>query len=153
MKPYLNLPVLAGLLVLLVVVAPSVNAFEISGTYTEEGQKWLNEHWGENITIGQLEQIAYTQENLDLIKANVDPKLLKQVWSQPYYWGERYPPKEVTPGPKIFDENDQYVPDPTGKLYAGIMSGEIVSIRSGMVIDADSRTCNASTWVSSHHYP
>jgi len=153
MKPHLNFAALAGLLVLLAVAAPSVSAFEISGTYTEEGQKWLNEHWGENITLGQLAKIAYTPEDYEKIRENVDPDLLKDVWSHPYYWGDRYPPKEITSGPKIFDENDQYVPDPTGELYTGIMNGGIVSIRSGMVTDAEGRTCNASTWTSLHYCP
>ena len=81
-----TLAMLAGLMVLLVFVAPSVSAFEISGTYTEEGQKWLNEHWGEEITLGELAKIAYTEENYEKTKANVDAKLLEHVWSQPYYW-------------------------------------------------------------------
>jgi len=49
MNGSLKLSTLAGLMVLLVLVVPSVSAFEISGMYTEEGQKWLNEHWGEKI--------------------------------------------------------------------------------------------------------
>jgi hypothetical protein len=153
MKPYLNITILAVLLVLLVFVVPFVGAFEISGTYTEEGQKWLNDHWGENITLGQLAKIAYAPEDFEKIKENVDPNLLKDVWSHPYYWGDRYPPKEITPGPAIFDANDQYVPDPTGELYAGIMDGRIVSIQSGTVTDTSGLTCNVSTWTSLHYCP
>jgi len=92
MKRSLKFSLLAGLLVLLVFVVPSVGAFEISGMYTEEGQKWLNDHWGENITLGDVARIAYTSENLEKIKENVDPALLEKVWSQPYYWGDQYPP-------------------------------------------------------------
>ncbi|MDO9539898.1 MAG: hypothetical protein Q7J09_07855 [Methanocalculus sp.] len=132
-----KLAMLAGLMVLLVFVAPSVSAFEISGTYTEEGQKWLNEHWGEEITLGELAKIAYTEENYEKIKANVDAKLLEDVWSQPYFWGDRYPPEVVTPGPKIFDENSQPVDDPDGSILAGIMDGSIKSLRSGIVVTAD----------------
>lgn len=129
--------VLAGLLVLLVFVVPSVSAFEISGMYTEEGQKWLNEHWGEDITIGQLEQIAYSKENLEKIEANIPKEQLEKIRSEPYHWGERYPPKVVTPGPKIFDENSQLVADPDGSILKGILSGEIKSLRSGIIVDAD----------------
>ena len=132
-----TLSMLAGLMVLLVFVAPSVSAFEISGTYTEEGMKWLNEHWGEELTRGELAKIAYTEENYEKIKANVDPKLLEEIWSQPYFWGDRYPPEVVTPGPKIFDENSQPVDDPDGSILAGIMDGSIQSIRSGIVVTAD----------------
>ncbi|MFA5332001.1 MAG: hypothetical protein WC342_06450 [Methanoregula sp.] len=88
MKKY---AVLCGMIILVFFFIPAAMAFEISGMYTEEGQKWLNDHWGENITIGQLEQIAYEPEVIEQIKANVDPKLLEQIWSQPYYWGSRYP--------------------------------------------------------------
>ncbi|MDO9327060.1 MAG: hypothetical protein Q7T80_19095 [Methanoregula sp.] len=128
--------VLAGLIVLLIFIVPSVSAFEISGMYTDEGQKWLNEHWGEDITIGQLEQIAYSRENLEKIEANVPKKQLEKIRSEPYHWGERYPPKVVTPGPKIFDENSQLVADPDGSILAGIMSGKIKSLRSGIIVGA-----------------
>lgn len=123
-------------MVLLVLVVPSVSAFEISGMYTEEGQKWLNEHWGEDITLGQLEQIAYSKEDLAKIEANVDSKLLEKVRSQPYFWGERYPPREVTPGSKIFDENNQLVEDPDGSILAGILSGNSKAPLSGIIADA-----------------
>lgn len=66
-------------------------AFEISGMYTEDGQRWLNEHWGENITIGQVEQIAYEPEVLEQIRANVPKEQLEEIWSQPYHWGSRHP--------------------------------------------------------------
>jgi hypothetical protein len=79
------------LIVVLMFFSPAVTAFEISGMYTEEGQKWLNDHWGENITIGDLARIAYTSENYEKIKENVDPLLLEEVWSQPYYWGSNEP--------------------------------------------------------------
>jgi len=137
MNRSLKISMLAGLLVLLVFVVPSVGAFEISGTYTEEGQKWLNEHWGANITLGDLAKIAYTPENYEKIKENVDPKLLERVWSQPYKWGERYPPKVITPGPKIFDENDQPVSDPDGTILAGILSGNLKAPLSGIIVTAD----------------
>lgn len=137
MNRSLKLSMLTGLMVLLVFVAPSVSAFEISGTYTEEGMKWLNEHWGEDITLGELAKIAYTEENYEKITVNVNPKLLEEVWNQPYYWGERYPPEVVTPGPKIFDENDQLVDDPDGSILAGIQSGNIKSLRSGIIVNAN----------------
>ena len=77
MKPHLNFAALAGLLVLLAVAAPFVSAFEISGMHTEEGQKWLNEHWGASITLGELAKIAYTPEDYEKIRENVDPDLLE----------------------------------------------------------------------------
>jgi len=136
MNRSLKLSILAGLMVLMVFVVPSVSAFEISGMYTEEGQKWLNEHWGEKITIGQLEQIAYSKEVLEKIEANVPKDQLDKIRSEPYYWGERYPPEVVTPGPKIFDENSQLVEDPDGSILAGIESGKIKSVRSGIIVSA-----------------
>jgi hypothetical protein len=137
MNRSLKLSILAGLMVLMVFVVPSVNAFEISGMYTEEGQKWLNEHWGEDITLGQLEQIAYPKEDLAKIEANVDSKLLEKVRSQPYFWGERYPPKEVTPGPKIFDENGIHIADPDGSILTGILNRQNRAPLSGIIVDAD----------------
>ncbi|MCK9581067.1 MAG: hypothetical protein M0Q92_11575 [Methanoregula sp.] len=137
MNKSLKLSLLAGLMVLLVLAVPSVSAFEISGMYTEEGQKWLNEHWGEKITLGELAKIAYAPEDYEKIKANVDSKVLENVWSQHYYWGERYPPEVVTPGPKIFDENNKLVEDPDGSILAGIESGRIKSLRSGIIVNAD----------------
>ncbi|MDO9539896.1 MAG: hypothetical protein Q7J09_07845 [Methanocalculus sp.] len=129
---------LAGLMILRVFVAPSVSAFEISGMYTEEGMKWLNKHWGEELTRSELAKIAYTEENYEKIKANVDPKLLEEMWSRPYQWVDpSLAPEVVTPGPKIFDENDQLVDDPDGSILAGIMDGSIKSIRSGIVVTAD----------------
>ncbi len=124
-------------MVLLVFIVPSVSAFEISGTYTEEGQKWLNEHWGEKITIGQLQQIAYPMDDRKKIDANVDSELLEKIRSQPYYWGERYPPKEVTPGPKIFDENNKLVEDPDGSILAGIQNDQLRAPLSGLLVNAD----------------
>ncbi|EHQ35515.1 hypothetical protein Metlim_1409 [Methanoplanus limicola DSM 2279] len=56
-----------------------------------EGQKWLNEHWGENITLGDVARIAYFEEDYQNIIENVDLKLLNEVWGQPYYWGSRHP--------------------------------------------------------------
>jgi hypothetical protein len=132
----LKLSILAGLMVLMVFVVPSVSAFEISGMYTEEGQKWLNEHWGEKITLGGLAKIAYTPEDYEKIKANVDAKELEKSWSQPYYWGERHPPKEVTPGPKIFDENNNLVEDPDGSILAGILNADRKAPLSGIIVDA-----------------
>jgi hypothetical protein len=137
MNRSLKLSILAGLMVLMVFVVPSVNAFEISGMYTEEGQKWLNEHWGEKITIGQLEQIAYSKENLEKIEANVDSKMLEEVRSQPYFWGERYPPEEVTPGPKIFNENGILVADPDGSILSGILNSQNRAPLAGIIVDAD----------------
>jgi hypothetical protein len=137
MNKSLKVSMLAGLMVLLVFVLPPVSAFELSGTYTEEGQKWLNEHWGEKITLGELAKIAYTQEDYAKIEANVDPKLLDEVWSQLYYWGERYPPKEVIPGPKIFDENNQLVEDPDGSILTSILNGKINSPKSGIIVNAN----------------
>ncbi|MFA5332000.1 MAG: hypothetical protein WC342_06445 [Methanoregula sp.] len=99
MKRTLNFSVLAGLVLLLVFAVPAVSAygsFEISGTYTDDGVKWLNDHWGENITLGQLAKIAYAPEDYSKINENVDPKVLERVWSQPYYWGDRYPPHAGT---------------------------------------------------------
>lgn len=66
-------------------------AFQISGDYTEEGMKWLNEHWGENITEGDVARIAYSTENYEKMKANVEPELLKSIWSKPYHWTPRHP--------------------------------------------------------------
>lgn len=133
-----TLTLLAALVVMLACTAPAVSAFEISGEYTEEGMKWLNENWGKEITLGDVAKIAYTRENYEQIIENVDPTRLEQVWSSPYYWGERYPPKdEVTPGPKIFDENDQLVNDPDGSILAGILDGRIRTLRSGLIVDAD----------------
>lgn len=99
MKRSLKFSVLAGLVLLLVFAVPAVSAygsFEISGTYTDAGQKWLNEHWGENITIGDVVRIAYAPEDVEKIQENVDPVLLGRVWSQPYYWGDQYPPHTGT---------------------------------------------------------
>ena len=125
-------------MVLLVFVAPSVSAFEISGMYTEEGMKWLNEHWGEELTRGELAKIAYSEENYEKIKANVDPKQLEEMWSRPYQWIDPgLAPEVVTPGPRIFDENDQLVDDPDGSVLTGIMDGSITSIRSGIVVTTD----------------
>ncbi len=138
MKKCLRISLLAALVIMLAFIAPAVSAFEISGDYTDEGMKWLNENWGEDITLGELAKIAYAEENYEKIKENVDPKLLEEVWSQPYYWGERYPPKEeVTPGPKIFDENNQLVEDPDGSILAGILAGSVRTLRSGLIVDAD----------------
>jgi hypothetical protein len=137
MNGSLKLSILAGLMVLLVLVVPSVSAFEISGMYTEEGQKWLNEHWGEKITLGELAKIAYAPEDYEKIKANVDSKELENVWSQPYYWGERYPPEVVTPGPKIFDENNQLVEDPDESILAGILNGDSKAPLSGLLVNAN----------------
>jgi hypothetical protein len=99
MKRTLKFSILAGLVLLLVFAIPAVSAygsFEISGTYTDDGVKWLNDHWGENITLGQLAKIAYAPEDYAKIKATVDPALLERVWSQPYYWGDHYPPHTGT---------------------------------------------------------
>ena len=85
---------LCGLLIFAACLLPAARAygsFEISGTYTDEGIAWLNEHWGENITMGDVVRIAYRPEDIERIKENVDPKQLEQIWSQPYYWGSRYP--------------------------------------------------------------
>jgi len=124
-------------MVLFIFVVLPVSAFEISGMYTEEGQNWLNEHWGENITWGDVEKIAFTKENYEKINENVDSALLEKMRSKPYFWGDRYPPREVTPGPKIFDENNQLVSDPDGSILAGIMSGKIQSLRSGIIVSAN----------------
>ncbi len=78
-------------LLLLLLAAPAGADFSIGGMYTEEGQRWLNEHWGENITIGDLQRIAYDPEIVRQIEENVDPDLLEQVRSRLYYWGSREP--------------------------------------------------------------
>ncbi|MCK9581068.1 MAG: hypothetical protein M0Q92_11580 [Methanoregula sp.] len=80
-----------GLIILILILIPGTAAFEISGTSTEEGVKWLNEHWGENITMGQYEQITEEPEVIEQIKANVPKEQLDAIWSQPYYWGSRHP--------------------------------------------------------------
>jgi len=140
MKKSLKISLLVAFVIMLAFVAPAVSAFEISGEYTEEGMKWLNENWGEDITLGEVAKIAYTEENYEKIRKNVDPKLLEEVWSQPYFWGERYPPKEeVTPGPKIFDENNQLVEDPDGSILTGILSGGVRALRSGLIVDMDNK--------------
>jgi hypothetical protein len=105
---------ICGVFILAAFFIPAAMAFEISGTYTEEGQKWLNDHWGENITIGQLEHIAYEPEVIEQIKANVDPALLEQIWSKPYYWGSRTPwgtddYPECPYGANVWDETDRPV--------------------------------------------
>ena len=97
-------------------------------------------------------RIAYAPGDIEKIRENVDPKLLEEVWSQPYYWGDRYPPAK-NPDSKIYYGDNEYIPDPTGELYTGLINKEIVSIRSGMVTDAEGRTCNASTWSSLHYCP
>jgi len=76
---------------MLLFLSPGSAAFEVSGMYTEDGQRWLNEHWGENITLGQLEHIAYEPEVIEQIKANVPKEQLDEIWSKPYYWGSRNP--------------------------------------------------------------
>ncbi len=117
---------LAGLAVLLFLAVPAVSAsggFEISGMYTEEGMKWLNEHWGEDITIGDLQKIAYDPEVVKQIEENVDPDLLEQVRSRPYYWGDRYPPEEVIPGWKIEDDEYGVIYDTDGSITDAILSG------------------------------
>lgn len=81
-KCCLILLALAGLIML----ASGAAAFEISGEYTEEGIKWLNEHRGENITEGDVARIAYTEENYEAIRAHVDPELLARIWNKPYHW-------------------------------------------------------------------
>ena len=157
MKILLKFSIPAGLLLLLVFAVPAVSAygsFEISGTYTDIGQKWLNDHWGENISLGDLARIAYTPENYEKIKENVDPKLLEEVWSQPYYWGDRYPPVNNPDSKIYYGEGNEYIPDPSGELYTGLITKKIVAIHSGgMVTDASGRTCNASTWTSFHQCP
>jgi hypothetical protein len=104
-----NNHIIFGAFIIFLILAPAVAAFEISGEYTEKGQQWLNDHWGENITLGDLARIAYTPENYEKVKANVDPELLEQVWSQPYGWGSRYPwgadtHPECPYGANIWDE-------------------------------------------------
>ena len=60
------------------------------------------------------------------------------MWSRPYQWIDpSLAPEVVTPGPKIFDENDQLVDDPDGSILAEIVSGNIKSLRSGIVVTAD----------------
>jgi hypothetical protein len=86
-----NSSLFIGVLITILSLHAGVMAFEISGEYTVEGQKWLNEHWGENITLGDVARIAYFEENYQNIIENVDPKLLNEVWGQPYYWGSRHP--------------------------------------------------------------
>ena len=83
--------IILGAFVILLLLTTGAAAFEISGMYTEKGQEWLNEHWGENITIGQLEQIAYDPEVIEQIKANVPKEQLDEIWNKPYYWGTRHP--------------------------------------------------------------
>ncbi|WAI02190.1 hypothetical protein [Methanogenium organophilum] len=80
-----------GALMALLFLSAGVAAFQISGEYTEEGMAWLNEHWGENITVGDVARIAYTTENYEKMKANVEPELLEEMWSRPYHWGSRQP--------------------------------------------------------------
>ena len=118
MKRTLKLSIPAGLVLVLICAVPAVSAygsFEISGTYTDAGQKWLNDHWGENITLGDVVRIAYAPGDIEKIRENVDPKLLEEVWSQPYYWGDRYPPAK-NPDSKIYYGDNEYIPDPTGEL-------------------------------------
>ncbi|MDN7025853.1 hypothetical protein FGU65_13345 [Methanoculleus sp. FWC-SCC1] len=114
---------LAGLAVLLFLAVPAVSAFEISGTYTEEGQQWLNEHWGENITNGDLQRIAYDPEDVKKIEENVDPKTLEEFRSQPHYWGDRYPPEEVLPGCKIVDDEYGVIYDTDYSISNAILNG------------------------------
>jgi|GEM_PF-1971532 len=99
-----------GLIILFLFLTSGSTAFEISGMYTEEGQKWLNEHWGENITIGELELRVYEPEVIEQIRANVPKEQLDEIWSQPYYWGSRYPwgaeeNPECPYGASIWDES------------------------------------------------
>ncbi|MDE4908152.1 hypothetical protein L0665_05960 [Methanogenium marinum] len=86
-----NRYLIVGVLMALLFLFTGAAAFQISGDYTEEGMEWLNEHWGENITEGDVARIAYTTENYEKMKANVDPKLLEEIWSQPYHWGGHHP--------------------------------------------------------------
>lgn len=83
--------IICGALMVLLFLTPGAAAFEISGMYTEEGITWLNEHWGGNITVGQLEQIAYEPEVIEQIKANVPKEQLDVIWNRPYYWSSRHP--------------------------------------------------------------
>jgi hypothetical protein len=107
MKKYV---VLCGMFILVSFFISAAMAFEISGTYTEEGQKWLNEHWGENITLGDVARIAYTPDNLEKIRENVPKDQLDEIWSQPYYWGSQHPwgtdeYPECPYGANVWDEN------------------------------------------------
>ncbi len=95
--------------IIMIIFTTGVTAFEISGEYTEEGQRWLCEHWGENITIGDVARIAYTTENYEKIKAGVYPELLEGIWSQPYFWGSSSPGENpgFPYGASVWDENGQ----------------------------------------------
>jgi hypothetical protein len=106
-KTILLLPLL---LLFLTALASASVGFEISGTYTEEGQRWLNEHWGENITIGDVQRIAYDPEVLRQIEENVDPETLAQFRNRPHYWGSREPwgdegHPECPYGANVWDES------------------------------------------------
>jgi hypothetical protein len=80
-----------GALMALLFLSAGAAAFQFSGEYTEGGMEWLNEHWGENITEGEVARIAYTSENYEKMRANVDPKLLEKIWSKPYHWVNPHP--------------------------------------------------------------
>ena len=118
----LKISILAGCIILLMFAIPSVSAFEISGEYTETGMKWLNEHWGENITLGDVAKIAYTPENLRLIEANVDPKLLEKIWSLPYFWGDRYPPDSGTPSSTTVSPDNNNRVSETDEITQGTLA-------------------------------
>jgi len=105
-----KISLLYGILIIFIGVVAPAQAFESSGEYTEEGIQWMNAHWGENISLGDLARIAYTPENYQQIVKNVPKDQLDKVWSQPYYWGSRYPwgaedyPK-CPYGANVWDEN------------------------------------------------
>jgi len=83
--------VLCGMILLVSVFIPAAMAMGFSWTYTEEGQKWLDEHWGENVTMGDIARIAVRPEDVERIKENVDPGQLDYFWSEPYSWGSWHP--------------------------------------------------------------
>lgn len=112
-------------------------SFEISGEYTEEGMKWLNENWGENITLGDVARIAYTKENYETILANVDPIRLEKVWRQSYNWGSRYPGEdsEFPYGASVWDDKGPVNIRNLSQLEKQEMGLEhVVTDRSGYVI-------------------
>lgn len=82
---------IALLPLLALLIAPAGAMFTIDGMYTDEGQQWLKEHWGENITIGELQRISYEPGIVRQIEDNVDPDLLRRVRNQSHYWGSRVP--------------------------------------------------------------
>ena len=66
------------------------SSFEIAAS-TDEGIQWLNEHWGENITMGDVVRMCTGQRMSRRSRKTLTPNRLNRSGASPDYWGSRYP--------------------------------------------------------------